>query len=224
MSCSPRFAAPHGIRMFIEMLVWGWFTIAVARLGTSALAANNIVINWNLLTFLPMMGFAQAVSIAAGQAQGAGDIGAVRRIARSGTHIMLLYALIIGVAILVFDDALIAAFLEKDAHDAQRISALARSLLIIAALWGIGDAINLTYTNVLNGVGDTRWTLVANIIMGVFVLVVPSIVVLYLNDIGKMYAEPVVVLWSITLAFITAIASITYRRFAGSRWESHSVR
>jgi Na+-driven multidrug efflux pump len=139
-------------------------------------------------------------------------------------HLMLAYAAVVGVVIIAFDTALIAAFLDSQAVDQDRIISLASQLLVIAALWGVGDAINLTCTHALNGVGDTRWTLVANAITGVLVLALPTLLVLYRYEQGTMPGEPVVVLWSITLAFIAVIAAVTAWRFAGRRWEDSTVR
>ncbi len=225
------FAAPQGIRALLEIGAWTFFTFAVGRLGTEALAANNIVINWNMLTFIPMVGLSQAIGVAVGQAIGAGLPARAVQATGKGVLLELGYALLVGAALLLLRDLLILPFLHHEGTDAaqasaQRILVTSRHLLVVAALWGIGDALNLAYTGALNGAGDTRWPMCAALIGGTTLLIIPLVLVLS-SDAAWWIArgiEPVVAAWLVTLLFVTVTGLAMALRFYHGSWRRAGVR
>jgi MATE family multidrug resistance protein len=226
-----RFAAPQGARTFLEIAAWTFFAFAVGRLGTEALAANNIVLNWNLLTFIPMVGLGQAISVAVGQAIGAGRPDLARRAAHRGVALEVVYGLLVGAALIGCSDWLIRPFLHVDpladpGISVERILATARHLLVIAALWGIGDALNLAYTGALGGAGDTRCPMAAALVGSVVFLVLPLAFVLGVDASTwqRWGLEPVVAAWLSTLLFVSGIGAVMAWRFYRGPWMRMSVR
>jgi multidrug resistance protein, MATE family len=225
------FAAPQGIRALLEIGAWTFFTYAVGRLGTEALAANNIVINWNLLTFIPMVGLSQAIGVAVGQAIGAGRPEQAVSATGKGVLLELGYALIVGAALLLLRDLLIRPFIHLDPSadqeaSAQRILVTSRHLLVVAALWGLGDALNLAYTGALNGAGDTRWPMCAALIGATTLLILPMVVVLSCDPAWWIARgiEPVVAAWLVTLLFVTVTGLAMALRFYFGSWRRAMVR
>jgi MATE family multidrug resistance protein len=225
------FAAPQGIRALLEIGAWTFFTFAVGRLGTEALAANNIVINWNLLTFIPMVGLSQAIGVAVGQAIGAGAPERAVSATGKGVLLELGYAVVIGAALLLLRDQLILPFLHPDpagdaGDSARRILVTSRHLLVVAALWGLGEALNLAYTGALNGAGDTRWPMCAALIGATTLLILPMVLVLSCPPDWWLAhgVEPVVAAWLVTLLFVTVTGSAMALRFYFGSWRRSSVR
>jgi MATE family multidrug resistance protein len=223
-----RFAVPQGARSVIDIAGWEFFALAVGSFGTAALAANNIVITWNLLTFIPMMGLGQAIGVAVGQAIGAGDLAAARDAARRGLALELGYGLLVGVGYLLFTDAMIGTFLatQADSAELERIHASARALFVVAALWNVGDALNVSFTGALGGAGDTRWPFAVSALATVLLLVIPVWVVASLPE-ERWRAwgvERVLAAWIATLAYITVVGAALAARYRGGKWERMSVR
>jgi MATE family multidrug resistance protein len=225
------FAAPQGIRSLLEIGAWTFFTFAVGRLGTEALAANNIVINWNLLTFIPMVGLSQAIGVAVGQAIGGGRPERAVSATGKGVLLELGYAVIVGAALLLLRDQLILPFIHiepagEQALSAQRILVTSRHLLVVAALWGIGDALNLAYTGALNGAGDTRWPMCASLIGATTLLILPMVLVLSCDPAWWLACgiEPVVAAWLVTLLFVTVTGLAMALRFYFGGWRRASLR
>lgn len=67
-----RYGLPGGVQFFLDILVFTFFVFMVGRLGRAELAATNIVMAINTLSFMPMIGMSVAVSTLVGQAIGAG--------------------------------------------------------------------------------------------------------------------------------------------------------
>jgi MATE family multidrug resistance protein len=223
-----RFAVPQGARQVVDIAGWELFAFAVGSFGTVALAANNIVITWNLLTFIPMMGLSQAIGVAVGQALGAGDLAVARAAGRRGLVLQLGYGLAIGAGYLIATDPMIAAFLagERDALVRERIAAVARQLFIVAALWNVGDALNMAFSGALGGAGDTRWPFAASAVCATTLLVAPLIVLLSTPAElwQRLGAERVTVAWAITLAYVTVNGAVLALRYRRGAWERMSVR
>jgi MATE family multidrug resistance protein len=224
-----RFALPQGLRTFLEVASWTWFVFAVGRLGTEALAASNIVLNWNLLTYLPMIGLSQAIAVVVGRALGAGRPAIAASAARRGLALELAYALAVGITILSASSALIAVFAQGHGDAAasqERIRSIAHQLIVIAALWGFGDAVNLGYSGALNGAGDTRWPMLAALVSALVLLVLPMLAVIAIPDAAwrRLGVEPVVAAWIATLLFVTALGAVMAWRFHRGPWRTMSVR
>jgi MATE family multidrug resistance protein len=225
------FAAPQGIRALLEIGAWTFFTFAVGRLGTEALAANNIVINWNLLTFIPMVGLSQAIGVAVGQAIGGGRPERAVSATGKGVLLELGYAVIVGAALLLLRDQLILPFIHPDPSGdqvaaAHRILVTSRHLLVVAALWGLGDALNLAYTGALNGAGDTRWPMCASLIGATTLLILPMAMVLSCDPAwwDARGIEPVVAAWLVTLLFVTVTGLAMALRFYFASWRRATLR
>jgi multidrug resistance protein, MATE family len=224
-----RFALPQGSRTFLEVASWTWFVFAVGRLGTEALAATNIVLNWNLLTYLPMIGLSQAIAVVVGRALGAGRPAIAASAARRGLALELAYAVVVGIAILAASSALISFFVQDQAVSGvsqERIRAISHQLIVIAALWGLGDAVNLGYSGALNGAGDTRWPMIASLVSALALLVLPMLAVIGIADATwrGLGIEPVVAAWIATLLFVTGLGAVMAWRFHRGPWRTMSVR
>ncbi|MCY0874771.1 MAG: MATE family efflux transporter [Firmicutes bacterium] len=135
--------------MSIGMLV---FTACVTRLGTTAVAANEIALNILSLGFMPANGFGAAATICVGQDLGAGQPLAARRVG--------MYTVGMGLIFM----ALFSIFLWLFAHDVARIytsdvavSALAVSLIHIASFIQLFDGAGIILAGGLRGVGDTTF-------------------------------------------------------------------
>jgi MATE family multidrug resistance protein len=225
-----RFALPQGMRNLLENGAWTFFTFAVGRLGTEALAANNIVINWNLLSFIPMIGMSQAIGITVGQAMGRQRVDLAISATRKGMLLEMAYALMVGISVLTLSDHLIRPFLHGSTAEMgvsdQIILTSARHLLIVAALWGVGDALNLAYTGALAGAGDTRWPMAASLIGATLFLILPLCLVLHADPAMwlRMGIEPVVMAWLVTLLFVSATGIAMALRFRNGAWRRMSIR
>ena len=57
-----RYGLPGGVQFFLDILVFTFFVFMIGRLGRTELAATNIVMAINTLSFMPMIGMSVAVS------------------------------------------------------------------------------------------------------------------------------------------------------------------
>jgi putative MATE family efflux protein len=146
--------APAGAEMLVLRGGMMAFVATVASLGTSALAAHQIALTSESLSFMPGFGFSVAATTLVGQALGARR---PRLAERSGWTACGMAALIMsamGLLFFLFPEKFMAAF-----TDDPVVIALGSGPLRLVALVQPFLAASMVLSGALRGAGDTRWPL-----------------------------------------------------------------
>ena len=158
-----RFGLPNGVNWFLEFAAFQVFVnVALANLGDTAVAALNVVIAINSISFMPAWGLASAGAILAGQAIGRGDRAAVWPQVKITLACTMAWMGGIGVSYLVFPEAVLSLFASERAGD---LIAIGTTMLLISAAWQLADAVNITVAETLRAAGDTAWTAAARLVL-----------------------------------------------------------
>ncbi len=229
-----RTALPRGITEALEMVAFVIFTAAVAHLGSDALAANNLVLSLYLVGVIPLMGLGQGVTIAVGQAIGAGRSDIARRITRLG--ILLAFSVLIPAAIVFVSvpHLLIQPFAAIDAADPvasaahwARIRDLAMPLLLICAMMFIGDGLQIILRFAVQGAGDTRWPLVALTIASLGILGGPAYALSWWVPPAtwqRWGLSPLTGCWLVFAAYLWIVAGLMAWRYRYGPWSRMTLR
>jgi len=160
-----RIGGPMGVQWALEVQSWAIFAALVARMGEAHLAAHTIVVRICSVSFLPGHAIGDATSILTGQAAGAGDRQAAHRAANSAMYVAVAIMGVMGVVFYLVPELLFGMFrAEPD------VVAVGIDLMLWAAAFQLFDAVLMTRTGALNGVGDTRYVMVASVGMAWFQL------------------------------------------------------
>ncbi|WOI56768.1 MATE family efflux transporter [Palleronia sp. LCG004] len=151
-----RLGWPIGITLLAEVGLFSASSVMMGWLGTIQLAAHGIALNIVSLIFMVHLGFANAATIRAGNAMGAGDGPLLRRGALVVTALSLSVAAAAIVLLLVWPETLVAGFLDRDDPDFSAVMTLGVSLLAAAALFQLVDAGQVLALGLLRGLQDTR--------------------------------------------------------------------
>ena len=154
-----RYGLPIGGQLFAEVGIFGVATVIAAHMGKLPGAAHTVALTLCSFTFSVAVGIGSATSVRVGHAIGANDLSLARRRGFVGLGIglavMAAFALV-----LVAIPRPIAALLT----DSPEVIAAAAPLLVIAALFQLSDGTQAIGAGALRGLGDTRATLVGNLI------------------------------------------------------------
>jgi MATE family multidrug resistance protein len=153
-----RLGLPAAVQVTLEMGVFAAASALAGRLDPVSLASHQIALNLASLTFMVPLGLASAGAVRVGQALGRQDPAGA---ARSGWTALAIGAAFMSSAALVFIVAprpLIGVF-----SSSQAVFAVARRLLLIAAMFQIFDGLQGVSTGVLRGLGDTRTPMITNL-------------------------------------------------------------
>jgi MATE family, multidrug efflux pump len=149
---------PTGLHFGAEVLAFTVFTAILGSLGASEIAAHQLALAVNRVSFLPGMAVAEAACVLVGQALGRRSLGEADRVTRSALAAAVTFMAVCGVAFAVLGGAISSAFTSDAA-----VGAVARRLLLVAALFQVLDAVNVVLRGALRGAKDVRWAAIIGV-------------------------------------------------------------
>ncbi|MFO8059938.1 MAG: MATE family efflux transporter [Bacillota bacterium] len=187
-------------------------TLFIASMGTVAMAAQQVTVAAESLSFMPGYGFAIAASILTGQSLGAGNTRAAEESTRHASLLAVYTMGGMGVLFLLFPTQLIALF-----TDDPEVINLGAWCLRVAAVTQPAVGVADVYVGSLRGAGDTRSAMYVSGIVSWAVRVPLILLVVHVLNLS-LVAVWVVVLIEQTLR--AAAACWIYRR---GRWKTLDV-
>lgn len=155
---------PMGLMFTLEVGFFFAMALLIGLIGTQALAANQIAMQY----LGPLMGIifciAQAVTVRMGHNIGAKKIIAAEHAAYAGIVLSAIFMFVIALFYWFVPKTLISV--DFNLHDPKNIETvnLAVSFLFIAAFFQILESIRISLFGALRGLKDTRFTLLTSII------------------------------------------------------------
>ncbi|MCP4550311.1 MAG: MATE family efflux transporter [bacterium] len=207
-----RVGAPIGGQFFLDMGSFSIFMAAMGRLGTNQLAASQIGIQLLSFSFMPANGIAKAASTMVGQYIGAGKQALAERCAWVTVRMNLVYSLFIAVIFLVGRKHIFLAF-NKD----PEVVAAGMSIIPLLAVFQIGDALQMAFTNSLHGAGDTRFPMIL-IALSAYGIYIP-LALLFAYGLGW----GIVGGWLGGVIHFTVLSTVLAIRFRGGKWKTVTI-
>ena len=142
---------PIGLQMGMETGSFSLATVMVGWIGTSALAAHQIMTTVGQLGFMLYYGMAAAVAVRVSNFYGRGEITSLRHSARMGFYIILVMAVVVSAGMLIFRESIGELF-----TDNEEVVALVAALVIPFVVYQVGDGLQCNYANALRGISDVK--------------------------------------------------------------------
>jgi multidrug resistance protein, MATE family len=146
-----RIGLPIGITYFAEVSAFCAVGLLVARFGVVQVSANQIALNFSSLVFMVPMSIGIALTTRVGQSLGEGDAEKARFIAWVGVGLSLAFAALSAIFITLFRFQVAAAYTSDVA-----VQDVAAVLLLLAAIFQLPDAIQVTTSCAIRGYKVTR--------------------------------------------------------------------
>jgi MATE family multidrug resistance protein len=207
-----RFGLPNGVGLFLDIAAFTAFIFLIGDVGKTALAANNLVLSLETVSFMPILAISIATSTLVGQMIGEGRPEVGVRCAGSALKLNLLYTGSLAVLFTVLPDVFIRLFAPRTALDFAAIADQARSLLRILAVFILVDAVNITYAGAIKGAGDTRFQMTVSVILA-WLFFVPGVWV-----ICNVLRWRIEWAWVWSTIYLTLLAVAFWLRFRSNRW------
>jgi len=151
-----RLGWPIGMTGLAESGLFAAASLMMGWVSTVALAAHGIAMQVAAMAFMLHLGLSNAATVLAGRASGAGDVRGLRQIAVTAIGLSFVLC-VIGIALfLSLPVAITALFLDTTHPEAAEILALGTRLLALAALFQLGDAMQVMALGLLRAIRDTR--------------------------------------------------------------------
>lgn len=205
-----RLGLPSGFEVLIGMGTFNVFLLLFQSYGVSEGAAMAIVFNWDMLSFVPLMGLNIALMSMIGRTVGAGDLSRTNEVITAGFVIAVTYAGLMAFAFVIWREPLLSMF-ATPGMDFAPILAIGRPMMVGMATYVVADGLILVCSGVLRGAGDTRWLMLASISIHVLALVVQIFVILVWK-LGPLVS------WYVFVGMLIVNAMLYLWRVLGSRW------
>lgn len=207
-----RFGLPNGVNWFLEFAAFQVFVnFVLAGLGDIPVAALQVVMAINSVSFMPAFGLASAGAILAGQSIGAGDRDAVWPQVKTTLLCTMTWMGGIGLLYFVAPTALLGLFDSKGVS--PELVSIGVTMLVISAAWQLFDAVSLTLSETLRSAGDTTWPTVARIILAWVIFTPSAFIVVEVFDGGVIGAMICLI------AYVALLAVVLAYRFKSGAWK-----
>lgn len=142
---------PTGLQYFFEIAAFAGAAIMAGWLGAQELAAHNLAITLASLTYMFASGISAGGSICVAKAQGNNNRGNMKKYGLNSHLLGLVVMAFFAILFFTFNRPLAALFSENN-----RVIMLGSNLLILAAIFQLGDGIQAVSVGVLRGISDVK--------------------------------------------------------------------
>jgi multidrug resistance protein, MATE family len=147
---------PIGLTLTFEVTIFNAAAMLMGRLGASELAAHAIALQIASFCFSVPLGIGQAVTVRVGRAYGARDAAGVTRAGWTSFALGTGFMTVTASLMLFAPHFLIGAFLDVSDPKNALVIDLARSFLVLAAIFQLADGAQAVGAGMLRGLQDTR--------------------------------------------------------------------
>ena len=195
-------SAPIGGQWLLDMLAFAVFSSIVAKLGETAMAASQAMLQLLALSYMQATAVGSAGATLIARQLGAGDLEAAMRSHRAAVLLALGFGLLVALLFLSVPEALLGLFTSD-----REVLSLARPLLALGALFQLAEAVGNVAGGSLRGAGDTRRPFLLHACLA-WLVRVPAV---YLGSI--VLEGGVLGAWLGELAYATLLGVLLMRRF-----------
>ncbi len=155
-----RYGLPTGFEMIINVAGFMFFCMVMYSYSSDVAAAISIVLNWDMLCFIPMFGISQSVGSLVGKYLGEGKKETALKTANSSLILGIIYASAITICCFLFTSSLVKVFTpETEFQSFEKVLEYGVLMLKISCAYFIADSMYQILGGILKGAGDSLWTM-----------------------------------------------------------------
>jgi MATE family multidrug resistance protein len=212
-----KFGYPAGIELFLNFFAFFIMISLFHAQGDIAATASTIMFNWDLVSFIPLLGIEIAVTSLVGRYMGAERPQVAHRAAISGVKTGIFYSIIILILFVFIPEILVRVFApEGFSPTFEAAVPMASNMIRIASLYVLAEAVMVALVGALRGAGDTFFTMMASVLA--HWLFVP---ILYISL--NVFNLSVEWSWFLLVVFFLSFCSVLYFRFKSGKWKNIKV-
>jgi MATE family multidrug resistance protein len=197
---------PIGVLFGVETGLFAITAFLMGHLGTTALAAHQIVLQTAALTFMVPAGISYATTVRVGQLIGQGDPQGARLAAYVSLGIGGTFMGVMAIAFWLLPETITSVYI--DIRDPANFAVLriAKALLGVAAMFQLVDGIQIIAAGALRGLKDTRTPMLIGIFSYWFVGLISGYTLGFRLNLGG-----VGLWWGLALGLLSASVVFTWR-------------
>lgn len=210
-----RFGYPAGLEFFLNFLAFDILILIFHSYGKDVASAVTIAFNWDMVSYIPMIGMNIGVTSLVGRFMGAKDIALAHKATLSGLKIGVMYAILMLILFIGFSGPMSSLFIQEK-ENTEALFQLAKYMVGMMAFFIIADGFSLVFAGALRGAGDTVWTMVISVGFHWLLALEALVMVRYLH------IDPRIT-WACFVFTIPFIGISYFFRYRLGKWKSIDV-
>lgn len=160
-----RCGSPAGAEFFFNVLAFDTL-VRLLHIHSKVLAtAATITFNWDLVSFVPLIGIEIGVTSLVGRYMGSRDPDTAHKVTIAGLKMGLVYSVLVAILFVGFAGPSVAIYQPSDGeasvfHEAKP---LAIQMLRLASIYVLVEALMVVFAGALRGAGDSFWAMVISV-------------------------------------------------------------
>jgi multidrug resistance protein, MATE family len=212
-----HFGYPAGFEMFLNFLAFSVMVSLFQAKGDAESTATTIMFNWDLVSFIPLLGIEIAVTSLVGRYMGAEKPKVAQHAAISAIKTGIFYSFIILLLFICIPEPLARVFHPaSDSGLFERSVPIAVTMIRIATLYVLAEAVMAAVIGALRGAGDTKFTMIASVSLHWLLVPVLFITLNLLN-------LSVIMGWLFLVILYLLFCLVIIQRFRKGRWKMIKV-
>jgi len=208
-----RFGFPSGVEFFLNLMAFNLIVLAFHSKGLAVAASVTVALNWDMLSFIPMLGLNIGVASLVGRYMGARQPDLAHRATMSGVKLVSFHAILLVFLFSLLAGPMVEVFLP--ASEGQSY-ALAVFMVRLVSVYVFADAVGLVFSGALRGAGDTFVTMCISVGAHWILLLVTF------SMLKGFYASPKTT-WSVLVSMIWMLGGTFYLRYRSGHWRNIKV-
>jgi len=208
-----HFGYPAGLEMLLNFIAFFFMIFMFQSRGESEATATTIMFNWDLVSYIPLLGIEIAVTSLVGRYMGAGRPQVAHRTAIFAIKTGMIYSLVVLALFLLIPEALVRLFHPHIPSVAfEKAVPMAMTMIRLASLYVLAQAVAVAMIGTLRGAGDTFYTMMISVLANWTFL--PLLYVsFYILDLSVPFG------WFIVVVVYLVFCFFIYRRFHTEKWK-----
>ena len=212
-----RLGLPSGMESFLNVAAFNLFLLMFQAYGITEAASAAIVFNWDILSFVPLLGLNIAIMSLTGRHTGSGDLTRIGEVARAGYLLGVGYSLFLASTFILLRTHLVDFFIFEEDQYSNDIRELAGFMMYGLATYVLAEGALQVAAGILRGAGDTRWIMYASVSLHWAMLVSQLFII-------KVWGLDPRISWLAFVVMILGIALTFILRMRGAKWRSPERR
>lgn len=209
-----HYGYPAGVELFLNLLAFDLLVLIFHSHSLATAAAITIVFNWDMVSFLPLLGINIGVTSLVGRYMGAGLPDIAHRATISGLRLALVYSFCILLTFALLPRLLVNLFRPGDAEPLfEQVFPLAVFMVRLAAVYVMADATLIVFSGALRGAGDTFWAMRTSVFLHWLMVAV------LLGLLKGLRVSPGTA-WAAMCGIFMLFSGTFYLRYRGGKWRS----
>lgn len=154
-----RIGTPIGISMTMEVTMFAVVGLIMGSLGTFAVAAHQIALNFASVTFMLAFGLSAAITVRVGQVYGRSGIKQARFSGFSGIAVSVAFMCFTALVMFLLPEQIVSLYTSD-----PELRQIAVTLIYMAAIFQVSDGLQVSGSGALRGLKDTKVPMIVNLI------------------------------------------------------------